>query len=64
MKIAVCLDDRNGMLFAGRRQSMDRLPQVTFGGTRADNLCARFFERVRHRLADAAVGTCDESRLS
>ena len=23
MKIAVCVDDRNGMLFAGRRQSMD-----------------------------------------
>ena len=23
MKIAVCIDDRNGMLFAGRRQSMD-----------------------------------------
>ena len=25
MKIIVCLDDRNGMLFAGRRQSMDRV---------------------------------------
>lgn len=24
MKIIVCLDDRNGMLFAGRRQSSDR----------------------------------------
>lgn len=24
MKIIVCLDDRNGMLFAGRRQSFDR----------------------------------------
>ena len=23
MKIAVCIDDKNGMLFAGRRQSMD-----------------------------------------
>lgn len=23
MKIAVCIDDRNGMLFGGRRQSMD-----------------------------------------
>lgn len=23
MKIAVCLDDKNGMMFAGRRQSMD-----------------------------------------
>ena len=23
MKIAVCVDDKNGMLFAGRRQSMD-----------------------------------------
>ena len=25
MKIALCLDDRNGMSFAGRRQSMDAL---------------------------------------
>lgn len=25
MKIIVCLDDRNGMLFGGRRQSMDRV---------------------------------------
>lgn len=25
MKIAVCLDDKNGMMFAKRRQSMDRL---------------------------------------
>ncbi len=25
MKIIVCLDERNGMLFAGRRQSMDRI---------------------------------------
>lgn len=24
MKIAVCLDDKNGMLFGGRRQSQDR----------------------------------------
>ena len=30
MKIAVCLDDRNGMLFAGRRQSMDRLLREEF----------------------------------
>ena len=25
MKIIVCLDDKNGMLFGGRRQSMDRI---------------------------------------
>ena len=25
MKIALCLDDRNGMSFAGRRQSMDEI---------------------------------------
>ena len=25
MKIIVCLDDKNGMLFAGRRQSKDRI---------------------------------------
>ena len=25
MRIIVCLDDKNGMLFAGRRQSMDRI---------------------------------------
>lgn len=25
MNIIVCLDDKNGMLFAGRRQSMDRV---------------------------------------
>ena len=25
MKIALCLDDKNGMMFAGRRQSMDEL---------------------------------------
>ena len=30
MKIAVCLDDKNGMLFAGRRQSMDRVLREAF----------------------------------
>jgi hypothetical protein len=25
MKIALCLDDKNGMMFAGRQQSMDAL---------------------------------------
>ena len=30
MKIAVCLDNKNGMLFAGRRQSMDRVLREAF----------------------------------
>ena len=30
MKIAVCVDDRNGMLFAGRRQSMDSCLRAEF----------------------------------
>ena len=30
MKIAICLDERNGMMFAGRRQSMDRIMRQEF----------------------------------
>lgn len=30
MRIAVCLDDKNGMLFAGRRQSMDGVLREAF----------------------------------
>ena len=30
MKIAVCIDDKNGMLFGGRRQSMDSCLRAEF----------------------------------
>ena len=30
MKIAVCIDEKNGMLFAKRRQSMDRILRENF----------------------------------
>ena len=38
--------------------------KIAFRGTGADDLCSGFFKRIGHSLADTAVGTCDECRLS
>ena len=64
MKIAVCLDDRNGMLFAGRRQSMDRLLREEFlkltAGARVwmDAYTAQQFAQVQETI------TVDENFLT
>ena len=59
MKIIVCLDDKNGMMFANRRQSMDRLLrqdmlQMTEGSRlyMSPYSASQFTEEADHILVD------------
>lgn len=59
MKIIVCLDDKNGMMFANRRQSMDRLlRQDLLKMTQGSNLwmspysASQFAEEASNILVD------------